>query len=96
MKMLQDISNLFPSNLFWDVDPVRLDIKEDMDLIIPRALYATTTATFDEDIRRLELFYSSDQITNTLKNTKERISNEVCDLVVTRYQIISFRQFESF
>jgi hypothetical protein len=93
MKMQQDISNLFPSHLFWDIDPSRLDVKEDMDLIIPRALYATAPARFNQDISRLESLYTRNQIVDTLKNTKELISNHVCNLVAKHYRIKSFFRF---
>lgn len=93
MKMQQDISNLFPAYLFWDVDPSRLDVNKDMDLIIPRALYATTAATFDEDISRLECLYSQNQTVDTLKTTKERISDNVCNLVAKHYHIQPFLRF---
>lgn len=35
------INELFPKHLFWDVDMSCLDIDNDRDLIIPRALMAT-------------------------------------------------------
>src|SRR5687768_10541277 len=95
MKMRQDISNLFPSYLFWDADPSQLDLKKDMDLIIPRALYATTAATFDLDIRRLESLYTREQIVDTLKNTTERISNNVCNLMAKHYHIQPFFRYFS-
>lgn len=91
--MQQGISNLFPSYLFWDVDPSQLDLNKDMDLIIPRALYATTEATFDLDIRRLESLYTRDQIVDTVKNTRERISNNVCILLAKHYHIQPFFRF---
>lgn len=62
MKSALNISRLFPKHLFWDVDPNALDPKKDKSFIIPRALFATTVETFDQDILRLESIYSQRQI----------------------------------
>lgn len=94
MKQKVDISKIFPKHLFWDVEYEKLDLKKDKDLIIPRALYATTRKSFDKDISKLEKFYSKPQIVKELKHTKERISNEVCRMVADRYHIDSFARFE--
>ena len=94
MKQKVDISKIFPKHLFWDVEYEKLDLKKDKDLIIPRALYATTRKSFDKDISILEKFYSKPQIVKQLKHTKERISNEVCRMVADRYHIDSFARFE--
>jgi hypothetical protein len=94
VKQKVDISKIFPKHLFWDVEYEKLDLKKDKDLIIPRALYATTRKSFDKDISKLEKFYSKFQIVNQLKHTKERISNEVCRMVADRYHIDSFARFE--
>lgn len=71
----------------------RLDAARDRDLIIPRALIATTPETFEHDIKRLENIYSDHDIINELKNTRERISNKTCELVSKRYHIPPFRRF---
>lgn len=94
MKRKVDISRIFPKFLFWDVEYEKLDLKKDKDLIIPRALYATTGITFEEDISKLEKLYSKAQIVKQLKQTKERISNEVCRMVADRYRIDSFTRFK--
>ncbi len=41
MNTIKDISQIFPKHLFWDVDPKILDIQDDSDFIIPRALIAS-------------------------------------------------------
>lgn len=87
MKSVDNIAEIFPEELFWDVNMSQLDIQEDKDLIIPRALYATTESTFPEDISRLEQLYNHSEIVKELKSTKERISNEVCTMVAQRYHI---------
>ena len=76
------------------MDIQQLDIKRDVDIIIPRALYLTTKETFESDISRLESIYSTVQIITHLKNTKELISNEVCTLVAKRYSIPLFFRFQ--
>lgn len=94
MEKKRKITTLFPDYLFWDVATEKLDLELDKDFIIPRALYMTTKGSFDADIRRLESVYSSDQIVKYLKKTKEKISNEVCELVSKRYTIPVFHRYK--
>ncbi len=94
MKQKTNIAEVFPKHLFWDMDHNRLDLQRDKDIIIPRALFATTMDTFDADITTLEKLYSKRQILKHLKTTKERISNEVCRLVAKRYKVDTFLRFE--
>lgn len=94
MSAIKDISKIFPKHLFWDVDPKNLDILDDRDFIIPRALIATTAETFAKDIQPLEQLYSKTQIVKELQKTKERISNEVCKLVARRYHVRQFLRYQ--
>lgn len=75
------------------MDRSKLSIKRDKDIIIPRALYATTQDSFLNDIKVLEEFYTEREIVNTLKHTKENISNKVCELVSDRYNTKRFYRF---
>lgn len=95
MNKRQNLADILPKHLFWDVDMTKLNPKRDKDLVIPRALFATTEATFDEDIMRLENLYSKNEILKTLMTTKERISNTVCELVAKRYKAKTFFRFAS-
>lgn len=70
-----------------------LDTRRDKDIIIPRALYMTNQNSFNSDILKLENLYSPSQIIEQLKNTKELISNEVCEMVAKRYSIPVFHRF---
>ncbi|MCY4217561.1 MAG: hypothetical protein OXC92_11360 [Flavobacteriaceae bacterium] len=90
MKKPINISELFPKHLFWDVKMSRLDVVEDKDLIIPRGLYATSKQSFEKDIQRLEQLYSKKEILDVLRQTKEKISNQVCLMVASRYQVQPF------
>ena len=94
MKSRNKISEIFPNHLFWDVDIRKLDIKKDIELIIPRALYMTTRESFPEDIAKLEKLYTASQIIDQLKATKERISNDICKMVADRYLIPPFYRFK--
>lgn len=94
MSSVKDISKIFPKYLFWDVDPKNLDIQDDKDFIIPRALMASTAETFAKDIQPLEELYSRSQIVRELQRTKERISNEVCRLVAHRYHVKEFLRYQ--
>ncbi|TJZ53187.1 hypothetical protein FAZ15_17670 [Sphingobacterium olei] len=94
MNAIKDISQIFLKYLFWDVDPKNLDIQDDRDFIIPRALIATTAETFVKDIQPLEQLYSKTQIVKELQKTKERISNEVCKLVARRYHVRQFLRYQ--
>ena len=94
MKTIVNIATIFPKYLFWDMDYNKLDLKKDKDIIIPRALYATTPETFNDDIEKLESLYTHRQIIKVLKATKELITNEVCKLVALRYGIQQFLRFQ--
>ena len=94
MKQTINIANVFPKHLFWDMDYSKLNFDYDMDIIIPRALFATTKETFDKDIKKLEQFYTKSQILEQLKITKERISNDVCRMVAERYQVELFLRYK--
>ncbi len=93
MKSVDNIAVMFPKELFWDLNVSRLDIQGDKDLIIPRALYATTENTFSQDISRLECLYKRSEIVKQLKSTKERISNKVCTMVAQRYHVRHFSRY---
>ena len=93
MRKSVNISEYFPKYIFWDVDPRKLDVIRDKDYIIPRALFSTTPSTFQDDISKLETIYSNEDIIEELKSTKERISNQVCEMVANRYHIDKFSRF---
>ena len=93
METSINIATLFPKYLFWDMDHSQLDVSDDKDIIIPRALYATTLDTFEEDIVKLEQLYSKTQIVKYLKSTKELISNKICLRVAERYNVKPFVRF---
>ncbi len=87
------ITTIFPKHLFWDMDYSKLSLRKDKDIIIPRALFASTRGTFVTDIERLENLYSTNEILDTLKSTRERLSNNVCELVAKRYSTQKFSRF---
>ena len=93
MSKSVNIASIFPKYLFWDMDHSKLNVSADRDIIIPRALYATTAETFEEDIVKLEQLYSKPQIVKYLKITKELISNKICLLVAERYNVKPFVRF---
>ncbi|EZH74606.1 hypothetical protein ATO12_12635 [Aquimarina atlantica] len=93
MKVIKDITKIFPKHLFWDIDYSKLSIKRDKDIIIPRALYTTTKDTFANDIAVLERLYSKQKILSCLKNTKEHVSNKTCVMVAKRYNVTSFYRY---
>ncbi|HAH55139.1 MAG TPA: hypothetical protein DCM02_07615 [Flavobacterium sp.] len=76
------------------MDHSKLNLSRDKDIIIPRALFATTPETFATDILKLEQYYSQTIILKYLKSTKERISNEVCAMVAKRYNVPTFARFK--
>lgn len=94
MKTNINIANTFPKHLFWDMDYSQLSLEKDKEIIIPRALYATTENTFKNDITKLENLYSRQDILSVLQNTKERISNAVCELVATYYNVPVFYRYK--
>ncbi|RKS03106.1 hypothetical protein C8C84_2847 [Flavobacterium sp. 102] len=94
MKQQINIATIFPKHLFWDMDYNKLNLDRDKDIIIPRAMFATTPATFEEDIKKLEQLYTPRVIVKYLKATKERISNSVCKMVSERYNVELFHRFK--
>jgi hypothetical protein len=94
VKQSVNIATIFPKHLFWDMDHSKLNLSRDKDIIIPRALFATTPETFEADILKLEQFYSKKIILKYLKTTKERISNKVCTMVANRYDVPTFARFK--
>ncbi|RXK80806.1 DUF6922 domain-containing protein [Filimonas effusa] len=93
MKRDVNIATIFPSYLFWDMKPDRLDVERDMNLIIPRALYYTDRNSFKDDIAKLESIYSNTEIATVLQHTKEKVPNTVCELIADRYHIPRFKRF---
>lgn len=93
MRLKVSIVDIFPKYLFWDRDYSKLDIEKDKAFIIPRALYATTSETFQTDIQLLEKIYTASDIVKYLKLTKENISNKVCLSVADRYHVKPFQRF---
>lgn len=87
------VDNILPKHLFWDMDFATLDSKHDRDIIIPRALYATTAETFDRDISVLESIYPKIEIYRELGKTKERVSDKVCKWVARRYKRKTISRF---
>lgn len=75
------------------MDYNKLNLSKDKAIIIPRALFATTTETFETDILKLETLYSAKDIVKYLKLTTENISNKVCLSVAKRYNVKPFLRF---
>ena len=94
LKTKVNIANIAPKHVFWDMDISQLSTKKDKALIIPRMLMATTTDTFVKDISVLENIYSTNDIYTVLKNTKARISNNVCRMAATRYNKPTFLRYK--
>lgn len=75
------------------MDHSKLNLLMDKNIIIPRALFATTPETFETDILKLETLYSTKDIVKYLKLTTENISNKVCLSVAKRYNVKPFLRF---
>lgn len=76
------------------MDTSKLSVKKDKDIIIPRVLMTTNEDTFSKDIELVESVYNANEIYATLKDTKERISNNVCRLVSKRYNKPTFLRYK--
>ena len=94
MKTEVNIANIAPKHLFWDMDMSKLSTKKDKALIIPRFFVATTKESFIKDITLVESIYSTNEIYSVLKNTKERIGNNVCRMVAQRYNKPLFLRYK--
>ena len=94
LKTKANTVNTDIKHLFWDMDRSKLSTKEDKALIIPRMLLATTKESFLKDISNLERTYTPKEIYSILKNTKERVSNNVCRMVAQRYDKPVFLRYK--
>lgn len=94
MKTKVNIADIVPKKVFWDMDIDKLSIKKDKEIIIPRMLLATNEKTFKEDIASVEEVYTTNEIYPVLKNTKERISNQICRMVAARYNKPTFLRYK--
>ncbi len=79
------VADVFPKHHFWEYKIDMLDFKKDKELIIPRALYFSDKESFNRDVEKLETIYSKKEIVRCINNTREAISNEVCELIAIRY-----------
>jgi len=75
------------------MDSSKLSSQKDKAIIIPRVLMTTNEDTFSKDIELVESVYSANEIYTTLKDTKERISNNICRLVSKRYNKPTFLRY---
>jgi hypothetical protein len=89
-----NISNTFPKQAFWDMESSKLSPLKDKAIIIPRVLMTTNEDTFSKDIELVESVYSANEIYTALRDTKERISNNVCRLVSKRYNKPTFLRYD--
>lgn len=94
MKSVVNIALPFPEHLFWDMNINKLSSKRDKNIIIPRMLLATNESSFIKDITTLEMIYAPSEIYIVLKNTKERISNQLCKMVAERYNKEVFLRYK--
>jgi len=94
LKTKLAIADIATKKVFWDVDMNNLSLKKDKDFIIPRMLLATNEKTFRDDIAFVEKVYTPKEIYTVLKNTKERISNQVCKMVSERYGKPTFLRYK--
>lgn len=81
MKQIVNLAPILSQISFLGYGFYKLSPHQDKDIMIPRAMYATTRDSYEEDIERLERLYTKKEILEHLKNTKELISNEVGALV---------------
>ena len=54
---------------------------------------STNAATFSKDIALVETVYNTNEIYSVLKDTKERISNNICRMVANRYNKPTFLRY---
>lgn len=86
--------DLFPAVMFWDVDPNRLDWKDDADFIIPRVLQWHLDN--EEILYNLDKIYNKDAILYFAKNSRGEIrGNENIEFFCKHYNVApeSFPQY---
>lgn len=87
-----DLNNL-PSVFFWDIDINLISVEEDYGVIISRVLMFTNEEYFENNISILENSYGKAKIINVIKNTKERISDDICTLAAIKYNTVINSKF---
>nr|WP_211357894.1 hypothetical protein [Bizionia gelidisalsuginis] len=76
------------------MDTNKLSAQRDKAIIILRVFMTTNKDTFSKDIELVETVYNANEIYNVPKETKERISNNVCKLVSKRYSKPAFLRYD--
>lgn len=94
MKDTHNIRDIAPEYAFWDVQADKLCIEENKEFIIPRVLSVTSTDNFSDNIHMLERAYEPNEIIESLKDTREPVSNEICKFVAERYNVPTFMRFQ--
>lgn len=93
MKIVSlDLTNI-PSVIFWDMDIRKLSIRRDYKIIISRILMFTNKTYFENNISILESYFKPSEIIKVIKETNERISDEVCALLSEKYNVTIFSKF---
>lgn len=87
-----DLNNL-PSVFFWDIDINMISIENDYGVIISRVLMFTNEEFFENNISVLEDSYGKTKVINVIKNTKERISDDICTLASIKYNTVINSKF---
>ncbi len=89
LKRQPDFSKFFFKRYFWDTDMSRLHLEWDKDFIIVRGLLGNEDS-FEENISKLERFYSKNDIVQALRTTGELIDEKACFRLANRYGLEKF------
>lgn len=71
----------------------QMDLVEDRDIIIPRALFFESE--FEKHVEILEKIYKEEEILSVLMKTRESISNSVFSKISRRYNSKPFKRFQA-
>lgn len=79
------LSDLFPHEMFWDVDMNSLSPKKDSRFIIQRVL--SRSMNNSEYFEKLESLYSNKRIKSIALQSPEIIGNEDIEFIANRYHL---------
>lgn len=96
MGEVVNILEKVPNYFFWDLDITKLNIQRDSDVIISRILMFSDSSNYIDNIRFLESLYAKEEIQNVIVASTERISDEICLLTSSRYNISIKSKFNKY
>ena len=84
-KKGKNLANFFPGPVFWDIDPSKLDVKNDKSFIIERVL--SQNMGNQECFKKLDELYSKGEIIKYAKRSNQIRGNNSIRAIADYYHI---------